>query len=584
MLNRRDFIKTTAALGSLELLRPIRTLCSRYQTSSGHFGVHPFVEEHPEAVFIMRTDVDVKTNSAEKKKTGLNFTRSVFLPMDDNGIPMTHLIPIKPNLTSSSTKNKDFSPEFGMGIITDPYFVEGVIDGMKELGLAGNQFYLREVNGPEHFGPRGYIDMAKRTGADIRNLNEDVRTIGKEFIQWVDVPDGVVHKKIPYLWPINTTDAFLLNIAKFKTHDTGMTLCCKNHQGSVANKYQRFCYGTRALKNYHYDHLAMNTEKTCEALYDKHLADSLPLWDKLTEPGKKKNLWLDIWCQRIFDNLAASSMGLCIIEGIYGRDDAFLTGPNPPLHNDKGKKEAWDYMTNVIIFGKDPVLVDILGHWLAGHEPGQFGFFHIAVERGMSTVIDPRKIPVYNWGDGAATLTPLEQFPRTPMLSSYIPKDRYASAEGTNSSLFYMYDEPFDYSTVDEKVPSISRTPGSRLLDRCRPNPLNPFVIIEYTLPNAEYARLDILDEDGNYLETIVNGYHQKGSHCAVWNIINRPKGTYFYQFQYADFTEIKKNCPDYVSGFLMTCKIITIYFVHSKFLQYLAAAAKKRVFGVPIL
>ncbi|MFC1693115.1 DUF362 domain-containing protein [Candidatus Latescibacterota bacterium] len=548
MENRRAFLKSCATFGTTGIfssscasVKPVRTLNSRYQTSTGHFGVHPFVEEHPEAVFIMRTDVDVKINSGAKKNTGISFARSVLHPMDESGIPLTHLIPIKPNLTASQSNDRDFSLELGMGIVTDPYFVEGVIEGMKELGMSESQFYLREVNGPEDFKPRGYTAMAKRTGADMRDLSEDVRTIGSEFVQWMDVPDGVVHKKIPYLWPINAPDTFFLNIAKFKTHDTGLTLCCKNHQGSVANKYQRFCQGTGAFKNYHYDSLARNAAKTCEALYDQHLTDGLPLWDRLTEPGKEKNLWLDAWCQRTFDNLSTTPMGLCIIEGIYGRDDAFLTGPNPPLHNDKGKKEAWDYMTNVIIFGKDPVLVDIIGHWLGGHEPGQFGFFHIAMERGMSSLIDPRKIPVYNWDNGAATLTPLEQLPRTPMLSSYVPKDCYASAEGTHSSLFYMYNDPFDYSIVDEKIPPVSHTPGSRLLDRCIPNPINPFVIIEYTLPGADYARIDILDEDGNRLETIVHGYHRKGSHCAVWNILNRPKGNYYYRFRYSDFSEMKK-------------------------------------------
>jgi hypothetical protein len=50
---------------------------------TGHFGVHPFVERHPEAVFIMRTHVDYKTNSTACKRTGLELGRSVFVPMDE---------------------------------------------------------------------------------------------------------------------------------------------------------------------------------------------------------------------------------------------------------------------------------------------------------------------------------------------------------------------------------------------------------------------------------------------------------------------------------------------------------------------
>ncbi|MBN1290225.1 MAG: DUF362 domain-containing protein [Candidatus Latescibacteria bacterium] len=541
MITRRRFIKNAASIGGLGLVKPVHVFGARAQTSSGKFGVHPFIEKHPEAVFIMHTNVDIKTNSPAKKDTGFRFVRSVFFPMENGGLPLTHMIPVKPNLTASQTDNKDFSLEFGMGIVTDPYFVEGVIEGMKELGLSGSQFYLREVNAPEDFGPRGYTSMAERTGADIRDLNEDVRTIGKEFIQWADVPDAVVHEKIPYLWPVNAPNTFYLNIAKFKTHDTGLTLCCKNHQGTVANKYQRFCHGVTAFENYHYDYLTRNTIGRCADSYDRHLAGNVPLWDRLTEPGKDKNLSLDAWCQRTCDNLSSTTMGLCIVEGIYGRDDAFLTGPNPPLHNDKGKREAWDYMTNIIIFGKDPVLVDVIGHWLGGHEPGQFGFFHIALERGLTSVIDPRKIPVYTWDDGAAKLTPLPQIQRTPMLSSYIPKDRYDTSEGAHASLFYMYDDPFDYNAVNETITDIPLSPGAQVLDCIRTNAANPFVAIEYTLPADGFVRLDISDSDGNRLETIANGYYHKGAHCMTWNVADHSGGTYYYTFSYRDFSETKK-------------------------------------------
>ena len=36
-------------------------------------------------------------------------------------------------------------------MVTDASFVEGVIEGMKELGLEGSQMYIREVNCPEDF-------------------------------------------------------------------------------------------------------------------------------------------------------------------------------------------------------------------------------------------------------------------------------------------------------------------------------------------------------------------------------------------------------------------------------------------------
>ncbi len=536
-INRRSMLKHLAASGAVAFAGPVFPATPRTASQGKYFGLHPFVERHPEAVFVMETDVDVKTNSAGMKSTGLSFARELFLPFDRPGLPLSIKMPVKPNLTDSFVGSKDFSLEYGMGIVTDPFFVEGIIEGMKELGLSGGQFYIREVNAPECFGPRGYTAMAERTGADIRDLNADVREMGKEFVVWKDIPDGVVHRRLPYLWPVNAPDTFHLNIAKFKTHGTGLTLCCKNHQGTVAAKYQRFCHGRDAITNYHYDHTAPDAVKNCEAHYRRHLAEKLPFWDRLVEPGKENPLWLDMWCHRTLDNLSASPMGLCVIEGVYGREGCFLWGPNPPANNAKGLREARDYMTNIIIFGRNPILTDIVGHWLGGHEPGQFGFFHIAMERGMCPVIDPRKIPVYRWKHGGAVRTPLERFARTPMRADYIPKDHYFGTEGEK---FYLYDDPYDYSRLGERPAPPPSTPGFAVLEGPRPDQPHPFVHIEYTLSQSGFARIDILDEAGNRVDTPMDGYRISGAHCAAWDTKNRPAGTYRIRFTSGDFSDTK--------------------------------------------
>jgi hypothetical protein len=535
--NRRTLLKYLAAVGASTLSGHVRAAEPAAGKRPGFFGLHPFVEDNPGAVFVIQTDVRDRGDAEAMKANGLRLARELMLPFESAGIPLTWKIPVKPNLTDSLVNNKDFSLDYGMGIVTDPYFVEGVIEGMKELGLSGRQFFIREVNAPECFGPRGYTAMAERTGADLRDLSTDVREMGKEFVQWKEVPDGVVHRRIPYLWPVNATETFHLNIPKFKTHGTGMTLCCKNHQGTVAAKYQRFCHGSGAIGNYHYEFTAPDAVEACRKLYDRHLAGGFPYWDKLVEPGKENSLWLDMWCQRTLDNLSVSPMGLCIVEGIFGREGCFLWGPNPPKNNTKGLKEARDYPTNVLIFGKNPIFVDIIGHWMGGHEPGWFGFFHIARERGMSAVVDPRKIPVYRWENGSAILTPLERFPRTPMRADYIPKDHYFGTEGEK---FYMYDEPYNYGKLGETVPPTTLTPGVLVLDRCMPRPENPVIPIAYTLDRDGYARLDILDSGGKSIGTPVNGYRLRGAHCAAWDIRNRPAGKYAYRFAYGDFEKTK--------------------------------------------
>ena len=90
MFNRRDFLKSSSLLcGSLGLLGRPASIFAAESKPSGYFGVHPFVEQHPEAVFILRTHVDYKTNSAACKRVGLDLGRSLFVPMDNTGVP-TH--------------------------------------------------------------------------------------------------------------------------------------------------------------------------------------------------------------------------------------------------------------------------------------------------------------------------------------------------------------------------------------------------------------------------------------------------------------------------------------------------------------
>jgi len=528
MLNRRTFFKKTAALGAMSMVQPVISRQTHAKNSSGYFNVHPFIEEHPEAVFIMRTDVDQLSNHPAKKEAGQRFARSVIVPADAGGIPLTHMIPIKPNLTASMWDNDGFTLEYGHGIVTDPYFVEGMIESMKETGLSANQFYIREVNGPNCFEPRMYTAMCERTGADLRDLNTDVREMPKENVHWTEVPDPHIHEKIPHLWPVNAPDTFYLNIGKFKCNMNGMTLSCKNHQGSVANKYQRFCQGNLALEGYHHEHLVDDVVKKMEISYKRHLDQGFPLWDKGYDFYRQKNT-TEIWCHRTLDNVSSTKMGLAIVEAISGREGCFHRGPNSPRHNTKGVTEARDFMTNFILFGKDALLVDNVGTWIGGHEPGNFGFFHIAMERNLSKVLDPRKIPVYIWDDGAATRVPLEMLQQYPIRANYIPKKPDDSKTG---NVYYLYNEPFDYSAIAQGDLEGSFMPGSRVLDNSSPGSGNPTIAIEYTMPASDYARIDIFDSYGKHIDRILKGFVHKGPGCAVWDISNRPSGTYSYRFQ----------------------------------------------------
>jgi hypothetical protein len=74
---------------------------------------------------------------------------------------------------------------------------------------------------------------------------------------------------------------------------------------------------------------------------------------------------MEMWIQRTVDHysLIKQNVGLNIIEGLYSQNgDGFNSGPGSD-----GLPEI--FLTNMFIFGKDAFRVDIIGHWLGGHEP-----------------------------------------------------------------------------------------------------------------------------------------------------------------------------------------------------------------------
>lgn len=529
MLNRRTFLKMTAAAGGLGMMGPVAAIAKRKQPS-GFFSVHSFIEEHPEAVFVMKTNVDKKTNGEAIKQVGLDFSKSVIVPAK-KGIPFSWIVPIKPNITDSFTSKKrypkeanQFPLEYGMGIITDPYFVEGIIEGMKGLGISGKQFYVREVTNPWDFGPRGYVDMCWRQEADIRPLMDNYKDLDSNDLQWVEFKNSEIFKKAPYLWPVNAKNTWLVNIAKFKAHGMSLTLTCKNLQGAMSTPFQHYCGDERTVREIN-GYTIKDVLKRAKENYNRHVAAGIPRWKTQNE---LTGYTMDIWCSRTLDNVSHTPAGLHIIEGIYGRDgNGFLVGPNKGPYSDQ---EAWDYMTNYVIFGKDPFRVDIIGLWLGGHEAGNVGLYHIAIERGLSTVLDPRKIPVYLWENGAATLKKLDDFDRKPL------KTYYLRLEGEEK--YHLLNEPFDYSKVAESPIKLPSTADARPLDNTLPTPENEALSFEYALPKDADARLEILNDRGKMIDVLADARAIKGYHMAAWNIGRHAPGEYAFRFRTADYTK----------------------------------------------
>jgi hypothetical protein len=563
MFSRRDLLKSSSLLGgSAGFIGPLSVFAGASEPS-GYFGVHPFVEQHPEAVFILRTHVDYKTNSDACKRAGLELGRSVFVPMDNTGVPVTCHIAAKPNLTAHQAvdEKRGFALEDTMGIATDVFFVEGLFESLKELGVAGARMHTRDVNGGGVIEPRGYVAMGRRVGATVAGAKtriateEDARDVGA-FV-WKEVPGGVVSTQIPYLWPFNAPNSWNLNVAKFKAHAMGLTLAAKNWQGTHPSPFQGYCRrwpdidSLRKLeKVINREYIHPHVHEVVEADFKRHAA-TIPRWDTpdvpRDDPGYVRQygysaLCMELWAHRTIDNHRASSVGLHIIEGIYGRDGDFNWGPNPfgsenstdpwlkaPLQQGR----AWDYMTNIVIFGKNPYLLDIVGHWLGGHEPGNFGLFHIALERGQLNVLNPMAIPVYEWQDGAAVRRPLTSFTRTPLRTSYLHQRR------TKEPLWHLCNEPFDYSKVSERKLSIPAKPATRVLSQHYPNANNPRLAIEFSVPDQGWVLVEILDQSGRNLEVISNAICDPGYHMAAWNTAKYASGSYKYRLRYNGYHEV---------------------------------------------
>ena len=553
MFSRRDFLKSSSLLcGSLGFIGRASIFAAESKPS-GYFGVHPFVEQHPEAVFILRTHVDYKTNSDACKRVGLDFGRSVFVPMDNTGIPVTYNIAAKPNLTAHEAvdKKRGFTLEDTMGIATDVFFVEGLFESLKELGVAGTRMHTRDANGASVIEPRGYVAMGQRVGATVAAVKntietrEDANDAGA-FV-WKEVPGGVVSTQLPYLWPFNAPNSWNLNVAKFKAHEMGLTLASKNWQGTHPSPFQRYCAKWPDIDSMQKLEKLINKEcinpkvhEVVEANFKRHTG-TIPRWDTPDVPRNDPEyndayyytaLCMELWAQRTIDNHAASPMGLHIIEGIYGRDGDFNNGPNPFGNENNYDGRAWDYMTNIVIFGKSPYLVDIVGHWLGGHEPGNFGLFHIAMERGKLDVMNPMNIPVYEWQDGVAVRRPLTSFTRTPLRTFYLQ-------QRTKEPLWHLCNEPFDYTKVSEKKLSIPAKPTTRVLNQHYPNANNPQLAIEFSVPERGWVLVEILDQSGNNVEVISNAICEAGYHMAAWNTAKYASGSYKYRLRYNDYNEV---------------------------------------------
>ncbi|MDR2887082.1 MAG: DUF362 domain-containing protein [Bacteroidales bacterium] len=504
-MKRRDFIKLSSAAGVAGIVGShLDAAASPLNAQASGFDLHPFIKAHPEAVFIYLTDIKEKTDKKGIYDASYKLAQEMFVSTSGGkGYSNSTKIAAKPNWTCAPQDKDD--PFASMGIITDLNFTEGYLNGVKSRGP--QQFYLRDCACPYQWEPLGFSDMVKRNNFDLTNLvAKDPWEYNNGEIIFKEV-NGTIFKEIGFQSPMTAPDSFLVNLAKFKAHGKGITASVKNLQGIAARRFHQFCSTADAFrsldKGYHRFYQPNYVEKIDE-LHKKHVEAGIPRWnERMDRPPFNSGLRMEYWVQRMLDAYSVipiETAGINIVEGVYGRDgDGFAGGP----HNGK----ALDIMSNSTLFGIDPFRVDIIAHWLAGHEPGNFGLFHIGIERGLSNVLDPSDIPVYIWKDGKAKKVKLDKLTRTPLLTYYNQK--------ANESLYHMCDEPFDYKSWKSagKI-AVNAEPSIMAIGTDSAN----HIVMDMNVPQKGHVYVDILNNQGEVVWRMYADDLEPGVHQVVWD------------------------------------------------------------------
>src|SRR5215510_6870059 len=120
-LSRRKFL----CAGAAAAISSPQAESAPARLPQAYFGVHPFIEANPKAVFIRRTNVPHKMDEAAKLREGLTLAREIFVPLERPGVPVTHRVILKPNVCSVYDRRRPAVENWGTG--TDPQFYEGMV-------------------------------------------------------------------------------------------------------------------------------------------------------------------------------------------------------------------------------------------------------------------------------------------------------------------------------------------------------------------------------------------------------------------------------------------------------------------------
>ncbi len=393
--------------------------------------VRPEIRDNPRAVFLIETHVD-----ARKEKAGYDgYYKEAVPQLQAEGKRVASELFVKGSKRGGSTffkPNFTWVPEHRNhrtnGVYSSPDFIVGVAQHLREIGNTNIVAGEGPTQAPNHRHGGVYDAFDEGNITMIEMGYQLFSHYNKNELNWFNVPNSHIWKRIPYCRPVGDEDNFLINVATLKVHETAITtLSSKNLQGCVPKGCGQFCIpfvnlealakqdGVDFKRTFHPDFY-----QRIEAQFLKHRAAGFKRWEeaevqfgsypkyeklgglsafKKLKPGSPAYrefqkevgplMRQELWIQRGLDNASVLKPRMNIIEGIIGLDGSALN------HFKIGE----DRLCNIVIAGLSTFEVDAVGSYIMGHDPRQIWYTRIAKERGLGEC-DVNKIKIYRIKNG----------------------------------------------------------------------------------------------------------------------------------------------------------------------------------------
>lgn len=166
--------------------------------------------------------------------------------------------------------------------------------------------------------------------------------------------------------------------------------------------------------------------------------------------------------------------------------------------------------------------------------PGEFGDYWFGD-------YDPNTIPGVETEDGSG----IEKFSDLLEDFSYTA-DLVSQSDGLRIGALHWDDETFDseaslmaikeaYQNATTSVEDRVEVPVVFDLQQNYPNPFNPATTIEFSLSEKSHVTLNVFNQLGQQVATLVNETREAGTHEFTWDAASMPSGVYFYTLDAED-------------------------------------------------